>query len=469
MAALNFKDQETILLSSWLNGVNQLVYRIFLDPDTIDDVVLLLPKATQERKGLINGPDQEKVNDIDSAFRVAELEVESITASRSLDNNDAYKFFRVNNASEVTITVPPAGSTSFSIGEYAYFEKQGAGNITFSAGPGVLVNATTPLTVSAQNLVVGLIKVAVNTWVLFGNRQASEGLLAFGIFDAPGVGVYRTSDFSRLPNPTTQPDTGVEGIQINPAGTEILSLGVDSGQNRYALPAMTDVTDYPDLTDNGGGVAFSADGSIAMMGSGIYNTTTQLKTNTIAIPGLTLVNSGSFNPAGTLLAAGFSGGDTNFRVYNTSDYTIAFDGTALGLFVTDLEFSPDGTILAVTNGASIRFYNVSDWSLANTITGIDFLVNGISYNPDGSLIAAAHDDTPYITVFNTTTLAALPSPSVLPPFAAFDVDFNSDGSLLAVGHDDSPFITIYNTSDYSKLPNPSSLPTDRVQSVDFFP
>ena len=120
MASLNFTNQETTILTSWLNQVNQVVYGIFLEPDTIDDVVTLLPEATQSSKGLINGADQEKVNDIDSIFRIQNLEVEEITSSRTLTLDDRYKYLRVNSASEVTISIPQDNVEDFEIGDFIY-------------------------------------------------------------------------------------------------------------------------------------------------------------------------------------------------------------------------------------------------------------------------------------------------------------------------------------------------------------
>lgn len=473
MAALNFKDQETILLSSWLNGVNQLVYRIFLNPNTIDDVVLLLPEATQERKGLINGPDQEKVNDINSAFRVAELEVETISASRTLDNTDAYKLFRVNNASEVTITVPAEGSTSFNIGEYAYFEKAGSGNITFSPGPGVSVNTTTSLSVSDQYLIVGLIKVAALTWILFGNRQATEEFVILGIFDAPGILVYNTADFSRLPDPVVQPDTGVEGIAVKPDNNEMVILGDDTGQVRYSFPGLIALTDYPNVFNSNDGLAYSPDGSLISIGVSVYNTATEAKIVDLTVnPAFTRTRANAFSPDGSLLALGTQSSSDSLYVYETATWTrVPGSPTGITEEIVDIDFSPDGSLMLTGPtglGVTALLYNTSDWSAGPVLPAQPFNPAKVAFNPDGSLIAIGSGGSPYLTLYRTSDFTKITGPTELPTDRVNGVKFNRDGSLLAVAVEVSPFLIIYNTSDFSKLPDVTGIPGGTIgQSVAF--
>jgi WD40 repeat protein len=94
---------------------------------------------------------------------------------------------------------------------------------------------------------------------------------------------------------------------------------------------------------------------------------------------------------------------------------------------------------------------------------------GCAFSPDGSLLAVAHQNSPNITIYNTSDWSKVANPAQLPPGNGYGCAFSPDGSLLAVAHNSSPYITIYNTSDWSKVANPAQLPTGAANGCAFSP
>lgn len=99
-----------------------------------------------------------------------------ILATVSQQSGTAYTFgfgddyVQFTAAGAVTATVPPTSTTAFAIGTEITLEQNGAGQVTVVAGSGVtLRSAGGKVASSAQYAVATLLKVAVNTWTLFGN------------------------------------------------------------------------------------------------------------------------------------------------------------------------------------------------------------------------------------------------------------------------------------------------------------
>ena len=135
-------------------------------------------------------------------------------------------------------------------------------------------------------------------------------------------------------------------------------------------------------------------------------------------------------------------------------------------------FSPDGSLLAVAhnNSPHITIYNTSDWSkVANPAQLPPNTANGCAFSPDGSLLAVAHNTSPYITVYDTSDWSKVANPAQLPAGTANGCAFSPDGSLLAVAHATSPYITVYDTSDWSKVANPAQLPANTGNGCAFSP
>lgn len=100
------------------------------------------------------------------------LEVNEQTGtSYTLKLSDMGKMVECTNASAITLTVPPNSSVAFSTGCVIGVHQGGAGAITITAGSGVTINSAGSLVdTNGQYAEVFLRKVAINTWVLTGNR-----------------------------------------------------------------------------------------------------------------------------------------------------------------------------------------------------------------------------------------------------------------------------------------------------------
>jgi len=75
----------------------------------------------------------------------------------------------LDNASAITLTVPPNSSVAFPVGTTIALAQLGAGQVTVAAGAGVTIQSySSLLSIAAQNLPVSLTKLATDTWLLTG-------------------------------------------------------------------------------------------------------------------------------------------------------------------------------------------------------------------------------------------------------------------------------------------------------------
>jgi hypothetical protein len=86
---------------------------------------------------------------------------------------DRSKLVTLTNASAITATVPPNSSVALAVGSQILLYQGGAGQVTIAAGVGVTVRSQgTKLKIAGQYGVAGLIKIATDEWVAFGNLSA---------------------------------------------------------------------------------------------------------------------------------------------------------------------------------------------------------------------------------------------------------------------------------------------------------
>jgi archaellum component FlaG (FlaF/FlaG flagellin family) len=84
--------------------------------------------------------------------------------------SDAGKVVELNNASAVTVTIPPNASVAFPVGAIIEFCQVGAGQVTFSPGAAVtLVSRGSAFKCAGQYATAYLRQRAANTWVLTGD------------------------------------------------------------------------------------------------------------------------------------------------------------------------------------------------------------------------------------------------------------------------------------------------------------
>lgn len=86
---------------------------------------------------------------------------------------DDGKLITLDNASAITLTIPPNGTIAYGIGTQINIMQLGAGQVTIAPGAGVtLRSAGSKLKTSAQYAVATCCKIATDTWVVIGNLAA---------------------------------------------------------------------------------------------------------------------------------------------------------------------------------------------------------------------------------------------------------------------------------------------------------
>lgn len=95
------------------------------------------------------------------------------TASYTLALTDAGKFVRMNVATANNLTVPTNATVAFPIGTVVNVMQIGAGQSTLTPAGGVTIRSeNNKYKTKAQYAVVGLLKIATDEWVAFGNLSA---------------------------------------------------------------------------------------------------------------------------------------------------------------------------------------------------------------------------------------------------------------------------------------------------------
>lgn len=86
---------------------------------------------------------------------------------------DRSKVVTLTNASAITLTVPTNATAAIAIGSQILLYQGGAGQVTISAAGGVTIRSNgAKLKLTGQYAVAGLIKIATDEWVAFGNLSA---------------------------------------------------------------------------------------------------------------------------------------------------------------------------------------------------------------------------------------------------------------------------------------------------------
>jgi hypothetical protein len=93
--------------------------------------------------------------------------------SYTLALTDVAKVVSLSNASAITLTVPTNASVAFPVGTQILLYQGGAGQVTVAGDSGVDVRSEgAKLKIVGQYGVAGLLKLATNEWVAFGNLEA---------------------------------------------------------------------------------------------------------------------------------------------------------------------------------------------------------------------------------------------------------------------------------------------------------
>ena len=108
--------------------------------------------------------------------KVIEGDIQTINAQTgttyTLALSDAGKLVTLNNGAAIAVTIPLNSSVAFATGTHVDFAQLGAGQVTINGAVGVTLNYTPGNKLRAQYAGASIIKIATDTWMLFGDISA---------------------------------------------------------------------------------------------------------------------------------------------------------------------------------------------------------------------------------------------------------------------------------------------------------
>ncbi len=286
-----------------------------------------------------------------------------------------------------------------------------------------------------------------------------------------GTTVQARVTAGNLDNLLPAPEWRPEAIAVGPVD---FSNGLSSSS--WAAPAgrkfFVDSVDVIPSADGAGGDWAEEAGTPTLAGRGVSlsynNDRTRVAIGHWSSPGLTVVDTSdwsvvagtpslggsvygvAYSPDGAYLAVVYSGSSPYLKVFDTSDWSeVAGTPTISGGIYGGVEFSPDGTLLAVGNtyGGGVTVVETAGWTVAQTLTAVNADCTDLRWSPDGSMLAQVHDQPGY-KVFETSGWTELQSSTL--PAAVYAASFSPDGATLAMGYNGGDNeVHLFNTSDWS--------------------
>lgn len=273
------------------------------------------------------------------------------------------------------------------------------------------------------------------------------GLLAVGVF--PEIRLYNaiSGEFVR----GIEHRHAAESLDFSPDGTLI-----GGGQTSYGA-RISQVSDGEEVRTLGSGfgsvVAFSPDGETVVTGNrqGVVWKWRLADGEMLAEferpddkTGVDIwIKSLVFSPDGSILVTGYIDGMVTLRDYPSGDIRHVLELTTNYEGARSIAFSPDGTLLAVSNArengeAAVRLWRVSDGIELRTLTGhTKSGVTCVAFSPDGSILASGgnvNDGT--VKLWQTDDWSVLHTLEHLDregnPDRISAVDFSPDGRFIAV-------------------------------------
>lgn len=243
----------------------------------------------------------------------------------------------------------------------------------------------------------------------------------------------------------SSPGDWLGSLAFSRGGQTLAALGTE---NAYLYNPVTDKregvwTDHDPRHDNPTDVAFSPDGKTLIITNNgersmfLWNIATEKVTATFPNPRNAYIYNAALSPDGTLVAESANwAGHTYLWNMARRRYIAVLNNPGFG--VDPLAFSPDGSTLAVGNGAAGHgrgFGQVALWNLARRTIRTSYRtpdraqVQSVSFSPDGTLLAATGIRSAYL--FDVTS-GQLTRTLTGPPGAVIrDIAFSPDSRMLA--------------------------------------
>jgi len=138
----------------------------------------------------------------------------------------------------------------------------------------------------------------------------------------------------------------------------------------------------------------------------------------------------AISPGGTVLASG-SNLDGTISLWDAASGNSQTTLTGHTDYMTDVAFSPDGTVLAsASEDGTVRLWNAAAGKTIHVLEGHGAPVQAVAYNPDGTTLASAGEDGT-VRLWNAATGDLQMTLSSDTPVLA--VAFSADGARLASG------------------------------------
>ncbi|MFD5409162.1 hypothetical protein [Streptomyces nojiriensis] len=181
-------------------------------------------------------------------------------------------------------------------------------------------------------------------------------------------------------------------------------------------------------------VAFSPDGRLLAFGTNAWTRSIQFwdveKRTLVGEPWQHVtgrVSAFAFSPDGRRLAVGRH--DLGASVWDvTGDHPVEQVSLRHSEGVQDMQFSPDGELLAVCGGRGLAVWTTNDWNRVSLNTE---RARAIAFSTDGRLLAAL--DRKGVGLWSCETLEWVRRVGPKPVIAGGNLSFSSDGALLAIG------------------------------------
>lgn len=116
---------------------------------------------------VLSAADYNATNEGVNDLAIAQFNAQTGT-SYTLVLTDAAKLVTLTNAAAITLTVPTNASVAFPIGTQVLLYQGGAGQVTISSSATIRSQGS-KLKLFGQYAIGGLVKVATDEWVAFGN------------------------------------------------------------------------------------------------------------------------------------------------------------------------------------------------------------------------------------------------------------------------------------------------------------